>query len=376
MKAFLAALMSLILVGAALFGVLWFEYQGFLATPIERVSAPQAAAQAETQNETQREVQGEAQREVQGEAQREPRVFEIRPGTRLRQLATRLTEEGLIEDPYFFIALAYQQRLQGQIKAGEYALTEDMRPLDLLRLFASGRSILYPVTLIEGWTFRDAVASLADHETLQQELTGLSEREIMQRVGIDEPHPEGWLFPDTYLVARASTDVDVLKRAHERMQRVLHEEWQQRAEGLPLKTPYEALILASIIEKETGLAEERPDIAGVFVRRLQRGMRLQTDPTVIYGMGEAYDGNIRRADLRRATPYNTYVIDALPPTPIALPGRAAIHAALHPADGDALYFVSRGDGSHHFSSTLEEHNCAVRHYQLGGRCRLLEEAAP
>ena len=372
MKAFFAALMSLILVGAALFGVLWFEYQRFLATPIEPVPAPQAKIQTEAQAE----ARGETQAEAQTNAQSEPRVFEIRPGTRLRQLATRLTDEGLIKDPYFFIALAYEKQLQGQIKAGEYALTEGMRPLDLLRLFASGRSIQYPVTLIEGWTFRDALESLADHETLQTELTGLPESEIMQRVGIDEPHPEGWLFPDTYLVARASTDVDVLKRAHERMQRVLNEEWQQRAEGLPLKTPYEALILASIIEKETGLAEERPDIAGVFVRRLQRGMRLQTDPTVIYGMGEAYDGNIRRADLRQATPYNTYVIDALPPTPIALPGREAIHAALHPADGDTLYFVARGDGSHHFSPTLEEHNCAVRQYQRGGRCRLLEEEAP
>ncbi|WP_201243905.1 endolytic transglycosylase MltG [Halochromatium salexigens] len=362
MRAFFAAVLSLILVGVALFGVLWFEYQRFLARPIELGAAPPS------------QVLGETSGAARAEAQTGPRVFEIRLGTRLHELAHRLRDEGLIDDPYFFIALAYQEQLQGQIKAGEYALTTGMRPLELLRLFARGRSIQYPVTLIEGWTFREAVESLADHDKLQHALADLSESEIMQRIGIDEPHPEGWLFPDTYLVARASTDVAVLKRAHERMQQVLNEEWEQRAEGLPLETPYEALILASIIEKETGLAEERPDIAGVFVRRLQRGMRLQTDPTVIYGMGEAYDGNIRRADLRRATPYNTYVIDGLPPTPIALPGREAIHAALHPADGETLYFVSRGDGSHHFSPTLEEHNCAVRQYQLGGRCHLIEEA--
>ncbi len=348
MKGFFAAILSLILIGAAVFGVLWFEYQGFLATPITLPSELERTTEAP--------------------------VFEIPRGTGLRALAGRLVEDGLIEDAYFFIALAYQERLQGQIKAGEYALTDAMRPLDLLRLFASGRSVQFPVTLIEGWTFRDAVASLADNDHLRLELTGLPEIEIMQRLGIDEPRPEGWLFPDTYMVSRASTDVAVLKRAHARMQQVLREEWEQRADGLPIETPYEALILASIIEKETGQAEERPEIAGVFVRRLQRGMRLQTDPTVIYGMGDDYDGVIRRSDLQRATPYNTYVIDGLPPTPIALPGREAIHAALHPADGETLYFVSRGDGSHHFSPTLEEHNCAVRYYLRGGRCSLFEDA--
>ncbi len=408
MRAFFAGLLSLIFVGVVVTGVLWIEYQRFLSTPIELVSHAQPddqpSAQPDAEPSAEPDTESHAQpsaantsdpegepdphdpkAESQPELQPEPEagdelaratdsiLFKIRPGTRLRTLAERLTDEGLISDPYFFIALAYQKRLQDQIKAGEYALADGMRPLDLLTMFASGRSVQYPVTLIEGRTFREAVESLADNEILDHELTGLSDAELMQRLGIEDEHPEGWLFPDTYLVSRNSTDVEVLKRAHARMKQVLSEEWEARAEDLPIETPYEALILASIIEKETGLAEERPDIAGVFVRRLQKGMRLQTDPTVIYGMGDDYDGNIRRADLRRATPYNTYVIDALPPTPIALPGREAIHAALQPAPGDALFFVARGDGSHHFSATLKEHNCAVRQYQLGGRCGLIED---
>lgn len=352
MRAFFSGLLSLIFAGVVVAAVLLLEYQRFLATPIVLINPDAPVAE--------------------GAPQPKQILFPIRPGTRLRALATRLTDEGLISDPYFFIALAYQQRLQDQIKAGEYALVDGMRPLDLLELFATGRSVQFPVTLIEGRTFRDAVDSLADNEVLTHELSGLSDAELMRQLGIEDEHPEGWLFPDTYLVARKSTDVELLKRAHARMKQVLSEEWEQRAEGLPIETPYEALILASIIEKETGLAEERPDIAGVFIRRLQQGMRLQTDPTVIYGMGDAYDGNIRREDLRRKTSYNTYVIDGLPPTPIALPGREAIHAALHPAPGDALYFVARGDGSHHFSATLSEHNCAVRKYQLGGRCEMIE----
>ncbi|MEA3638571.1 MAG: endolytic transglycosylase MltG [Lamprobacter sp.] len=365
MRAFFAGLLSLLLVGVILVGVLLFEYQRFLATPVERV------VRSDAQDRTALEL--ESALVADRDEQSDQRLFEIRPGTRLRDLAARLADEGLIGDPYFFIALAYQERLQSQIKAGEYAIVQGMRPRDLLRLFASGRSVQYPVTLIEGWTFRDALDSLSTHEVLTLELAGLSDAEVMQRIGIEDAHPEGWLFPDTYLVTRDSTDVAVLKRAHARMKQVLNEEWGQRLDDLPIETPYEALILASIIEKETGLATERPDIAGVFVRRLRRGMRLQTDPTVIYGMGDDYDGNIRRQDLRQATAYNTYVIDGLPPTPIALPGREALHAALNPAAGDALYFVSRGDGSHHFSATLKEHNCAVRKYQLGGRCDMIQD---
>jgi UPF0755 protein len=402
--------LSLILVGVAVAGALWFEYQRFLATPIEvvarsgvddgtvsefepdsetdlvagaqsaRVPGPQltsedaSADQFGSKGRTEPAPAPEADPGGGLDESPDQLIFEIRRGARLRDLAARLANDGVINDPYFFIALAYQERLQNKIKAGEYALVNGMRPLDLLTMFASGRSIQYPVTLIEGRTFHDAVDSLADSEVLTLELIGLSDAELMQRIGIEDEHPEGWLFPDTYLVARGSTDVELLQRAHARMKQVLTEEWEGRAEGLPISTPYEALILASIIEKETGIAEERPDIAGVFVRRLQGDMRLQTDPTVIYGMGDDYDGNIRREDLRRETPYNTYVIDGLPPTPIALPGREAIHAALHPAAGDALYFVARGDGSHHFSATLKEHNCAVRRYQLNGRCNMLDDS--
>jgi UPF0755 protein len=300
-------------------------------------------------------------------------VYKVEPGTTLRQVAGDLTKRGWVSNPYNFMALAYLTGQQNALKAGEYGISSGMRPVALLELLTSGRSIQFPVTFVEGTRFRDAVAAIPAAGAFKIELAGLSDEEIMARIGIDDDHPEGWLFPDTYLFPRGTTDTTILKRAHQRMKDVLAEEWAGRSDDLPLETPYEALILASIIEKETAVPEERPSIAGVFVRRLQKGMKLQTDPTVIYGMGDDYDGNIRREDLREATPYNTYVIDGLPPTPIALPGREAIHAALHPAAGDALYFVARGDGSHHFSATLDEHNCAVRHYQLKRPCPSLKE---
>ena len=334
-------LLILILIAAAVLWQGWGLYQGFLAEPIDIAE--------------------------------ETATLDIRPGATLRGVAMDLTQRGWLSNPYGFIALAYLTGQQNALKTGEYRISQGTRPVALLELLTSGRSIQFPVTLVEGTTFRDAVATIADAGPFKIELAGLSDAEIMARIGIDADHPEGWLFPDTYLFSRGTTDVEILTRAHRRMRQVLAEEWSERSEDLPIDTPYEALILASIIEKETAVPEERPAIAGVFVRRLQKGMRLQTDPTVIYGMGDEYDGNIRREDLREATPYNTYVISGLPPTPIALSGREAIHAALHPADGDALYFVSRGDGSHHFSATLDEHNCAVRHYQLNRPCRALKE---
>ncbi len=239
-----------------------------------------------------------------------------------------------------------------------------MGPVEVLDLLISGRVIQYPITLVEGWTFRQAVAAILANGRFGNDLAGQSDADLMTALGRPGEHPEGRFFPDTYSFPRRTTGVDVLRRALQRMDQVLAEEWAGRADGLPLRTPYEALTLASIIEKETGLVAERPEIGGVFVRRLEQGMRLQTDPTVIYGMGERFDGNIRRADLQEATPYNTYVIPGLPPTPIALPGRAAIHAALHPVPGDSLYFVARGDGGHVFSATLDQHNRAVREYQL------------
>jgi UPF0755 protein len=292
-------------------------------------------------------------------------VLDIPRGTSLRALARRMTDAGILKHPYYFIALAYRQGDQARIKAGEFELTTGMTPADVLARITSGQVVQHPVTLVEGWTFRQAVEAIEAQDRFSGDLADLSDEDLMARLGRAGEHPEGRLFPDTYRFPRGTPRVSVLQRAFERMEQVLTEEWAGRREGLPIDTPYQALILASIVEKETGAAHERPEIAGVFVRRLRKGMRLQTDPTVIYGMGERYEGRIARADLREATAYNTYVIDGLPPTPIALPGRAAIHAVLNPADGDSLYFVSRGDGTHVFSATLDAHNRAVRRYILG-----------
>ncbi|MNZ91396.1 putative aminodeoxychorismate lyase [compost metagenome] len=227
--------------------------------------------------------------------------------------------------------------------------------------------VQYSLTLVEGWSFRQLRAALAGQERLEQTLAGLDDATLMQRLGLDGQHPEGRFFPDTYRYVRGMRDIDLLRQAHERLESVLDEEWRQRAEDLPYREPYQALIMASLVEKETGAAEERDEIAGVFVRRLRAGMLLQTDPTVIYGLGERYAGNLTRAHLREPTPYNTYVHAGLPPTPIAMVGREAIHAALHPAAGDSLYFVARGDGTHVFSRSLDEHNRAVREFQLKRR---------
>jgi UPF0755 protein len=291
-------------------------------------------------------------------------IFEVPRGASFQQVAEDLKERGIVSNPYYLLALARQRGDQGRLKAGEFELNRYMLPADLLARLTSGRSIEYPITLVEGRTFRQAVAAILADGHFGSDLDGISDESLMATLGHPGEHPEGRFFPDTYRFPRHTTGLDVLRRAAERMDRVLKEEWDHRAEGLPLNTPYEALILASIVEKETAAPAERPAIAGVFARRLKQGMRLQTDPTVIYGLGARYDGNIRRGDLLEATPYNTYVIQGLPPTPIALPGRQAIHAALHPADGDSLYFVARGDGTHAFSSTLDQHNQAVRDYQL------------
>ncbi len=292
-------------------------------------------------------------------------VVDIPRGASLRGVARLLTDQGMFKHPYYFIALAYRQGDQGRIKAGMYELTAGMTPVDVLERITSGRVIQYSVTLVEGWTFRQAVDAIAVQDQFIGPLAELSDEAIMAELGRPGQHPEGRLFPDTYRFVPGTPRLAVLKRAFDEMEKVLAEEWETRRDDLPIDTPYEALILASIVEKETGAAHERSEIAGVFVRRLRKGMRLQTDPTVIYGLGERYDGNIRSADLREATPYNTYVIAGLPPTPIALPGRAAIHAVLNPADGDSLYFVSRGDGTHVFSATLDAHNQAVRRHILG-----------
>lgn len=290
----------------------------------------------------------------------------ITPGTSLHHLAATLHEAGIVQHPRY---LQWMGDLSGEaqsIKAGEYLFAPSITPRQLLQQVVSGTVVQHSLTVVEGWTFAQMIEALRQDSIIKQTLAGLEGEQIMARLGHPDQHPEGMFLPDTYHFPRGTSDLDFLQRAYQTLHKRLDEEWQHRDVGLPYRSPYEALIMASIIEKETALPEERAEIAGVFVRRLSRGMRLQTDPTVIYGLGSRFDGNIRRRDLATDSPYNTYMHSGLPPTPIALPGLASIHAAMHPASGDALYFVSRGDGSHVFSATLEAHNKAVRRYQIHG----------
>ncbi len=290
-------------------------------------------------------------------------LLEIEQGESFRQITDKLIQNGANIKPVWFRLLAYQKHLTQKIKTGEFVLNPGVTPAELLTILVAGKSKQYAITFPEGWTFTQIRHEIESNQNIQQTFKKLDENTVLKRVGVKENHPEGLFFPDTYYFEKNMTDAALLKRSYLKMQQVLEQEWQNREKNLPLKTPYEALILASIIEKETGKASERPAIAGVFIRRLRKGMLLQTDPTVIYGMGKAYKGNIRYKDLKKPTPYNTYVIKGLPPTPIAMPGKAAIHAALHPETGNSLYFVSRGDGSHVFSATLSKHNEAVNTYQ-------------
>jgi UPF0755 protein len=295
----------------------------------------------------------------------EDNIFTIQPGDNLSVIARALNEAGIIDKPVYFIATARLRGIDHQLKAGEYVIASDMTPIDILSIFVQGKVKQYSLTLIEGWTFREVISAIKDHPALNITLADNSNEFIMSELGSPELSPEGQFFPDTYHFPYGTTDIEFLRRSHRQLQSVLLDEWEKRSENLPYQQAYDALIMASLIEKETGIPEERDRIAGVFVRRLARGMRLQTDPTVIYAMGKNFDGNIRRKDLDIDSPYNTYRNPGLPPTPIALAGREAIHAALHPSDGKDLYFVATGDGGHYFSETLEEHNKAVRKYQLG-----------
>lgn len=291
----------------------------------------------------------------------------IAPGESLRTVAARLHGEGILPYPSLLILYARWTGIDQRIKHGEYLLTPGLTSPQLLELFQSGKVIQYQVTLPEGRTLLQAQEILAAQPALDAVLEGPEDARLLELIK-PYSHPEGLFFPDTYHYSRGASDLQLLRRAHLKMAEVLDREWQGRAPGLPYESPYEALIMASIIERETGLPEEREQIAGVFVRRLQRGMRLQTDPSVIYGKGDEFDGNLRRVDLDdENNTYNTYRHGGLPPTPIALPGAASIHAALHPADGTELYFVARGDGGHQFSTTLAEHESAVRQYQLQRR---------
>ncbi len=293
--------------------------------------------------------------------------FRITPKSSLRSAAAQMQEAGVDINADLLALLARWQGGATGIKAGSYSVKQGITPNQLLTKLVRGEVTQGEVLLVEGWTFRQWRARLDQHPDLKHETLGLSEAEIANRLGIDGGKLEGWLLPDTYLFDKQSSDIELLARAHRAMKNKLDLAWNERAPGLPYKTPYEALIMASIVEKETGRSDDRAQVAGVFVNRLRKGMLLQTDPTVIYGLGETFDGNLRKRDLQTDTPYNTYARSGLPPTPIAMPGLASIQAALHPSANDMLYFVARGDGSSHFSRTLDEHNKAVSKYQKGGK---------
>ena len=293
-------------------------------------------------------------------------VYEVQKGAAFSHVARELEAEGLIRHPLYWRLYARLQDKAHRIRLGEFRLSTSMTPAEILDTLVSGATVQYSHTVLEGWTFRQLLDSLATHPQIVQTDIVRDREALMDELGQPGMHPEGWFYPDTYHFPKGTTDLEFLRRANGITRERLEAEWAGRDEGLPLRSPYEALILASIVEKESAVTSERPMIAAVFISRLRKGMRLQTDPTVIYGMGEDFDGNIRKSDLRRDTPYNTYTRGGLPPTPIALPSGESIHAVLHPADSDALYFVARGDGSHHFSATYEEHREAVIRYLLGG----------
>ncbi|VAW84168.1 FIG004453: protein YceG like [hydrothermal vent metagenome] len=323
----------LVLLGSFIGGWLMLDFQSFTKTPL--------LTEANTQ-----------------------RSIIIHPGTGLNELADALHQNKIIYQPAYFKLLARWQGYATKIQAGEYLVTTGMTAEDLLKKLVNGKVVQHAFTIIEGWTFKQLRIFLSENKNIIPTINTLTDAEIMTALGHEGEHPEGRFNPDTYHFPGGTTDLKFLARAFKETENYLEKAWEQRDKNLPLKTPYEALILASIVERETAVVNERAQIAGVFVRRLNKNMRLQTDPTVIYGMGDRYNGNITRADLKRDTPYNTYTRKGLPPTPIALASKQAIDAVLHPKDGKSLYFVAMGDGRHYFSSTLKEHNKAVREYQI------------
>jgi len=291
-------------------------------------------------------------------------LYEILPGTSFRQISDDLALQGVVESPTFFRLFARFSGDAGRIHAGEYLITFGATPRDLLDMFVSGDVQLYSFTIVEGWTFRELVEALGADSVVRKSMEYEDWPAVLESFAGDASHPEGLFLPETYRFPKGTSDVAVLRQAYDLMQKTLVTQWDARDENLPITNSYEALILASIIEKETALASERPKISGVFIRRLQQRMRLQTDPTVIYGIGVDFNGNLTRRDLRTDSPYNTYTRGGLPPTPIALPGEAAIYAALHPSSGTEVYFVATGlgDGSHKFSDTKAEHDAAVQEF--------------
>lgn len=294
----------------------------------------------------------------------EPETIVFTRGSNIRTLSAQLIDRGLLQNEIHVLIWGKVHGQTTQLQAGEYQINPGSTLAELLDDMVAGKVIQHNITLIEGHTFRQVFKNMTENPLITSELKDLSDEAIMKKIGHEGEHPEGRFYPDTYAISRGVTDTELLQRAYQAMQKILQQEWQDREEGLPFKTPYEALIMASIVEKESAVAEERPLIAGLFVNRLRKRMRLQTDPTVIYGI-ENYDGNIRFRDLRKDTPYNTYTRYGLPPTPIALSGREAIHATLHPDKTKYLYFVAYGDGSgrHVFSTNLKDHEKAVDKYQ-------------
>ncbi|MGB0663249.1 MAG: endolytic transglycosylase MltG [Pontibacterium sp.] len=330
-KALLIIVFVFTLIGLAVAAGGYFIYQQFLTTPNQNTQAY---------------------------------VLDIKPGMSFNKITQTLVDEGVVSNVHLFKVYARLEGIATRVKAGEAAFEPGLTPTDVASLLISNQRVEYSVTIVEGMTFKELLAKLKTVTNINHTLTPEAQQSLLSELKVNQGHPEGLFLAETYRYRKGENDVDILRRANRLLASYLDEQWQERQKGLPYKSAYEALIMASIIEKETGRPDERPEIAGVFVRRLEKKMRLQTDPTVIYGMGDSYKGNIRRKDLRTATPYNTYVIPALPPTPIAMVGREAINAAFNPKDGKALYFVAKGDGSHYFSATLAEHNKAVREYQL------------
>jgi UPF0755 protein len=303
-------------------------------------------------------------------------LLDVPAGATPTGMFNRLEADGVL-DGAFWLRLYWRFNLDGQpLHSGEYRMAPGMTAQGLIGLWQRGEVVQYSLTLVEGWNFRQVRSALAKHEKIVQSLPGLSDSEVMEKLGHPGVFPEGRFFPDTYRFVRGMTDVEFLKKAYNRLDDVLAQEWNTRAADVPYTDPYQALIMASLVEKETGVPQERGQIAGVFVRRLKVGMLLQTDPTVIYGLGERYNGKLTRAHLKEANPYNTYMVAGLPPTPIAMVGREAIHAALNPVPGSSLYFVARGDGSHIFSDDLGAHNAAVREFQLKRRADYRSSPAP
>ena len=298
-----------------------------------------------------------------------PKTFEIAKGSSFKRVSNELEAAGIVKPAWQFQLLAKVKKQGHKIKAGEFAIEPGMTPEALLERFVSGKTLSYNSRIVEGYKFSDLIKTIKNDPNLVQTLSDSDYADIMNVIGSPHREPEGWFFPDTYNYPRGTTDLDFLKRSHKAMQDFLEKEWAQRDEGLPLKKPYDALILASIVEKETGVPEERPLIAQVFHNRLNKGMMLQTDPTIIYGMGERFKGNIRKSDLKRDNPFNTYTRTGLTPTPIATPSAEAIRAVLHPQASKALYFVARGDGTSQFSNSYREHRKAVVKYQLGGNAK-------